>query len=228
MTEPITPLTHIVPKELNFWQRLALWPLALLIKLWNATIRLDFSEEDIHAMKAQTPPFVCMMWHNRLFAIGEAYKRVMYGRKLVCLVSASKDGAWLSALFRMLGMEAVRGSSSKRSFAATRDLLAELKSGCDIGITPDGPRGPCYDFKEGAIMLARQAKTPLLFFSIDYSEDSGWRLKSWDRFWIPKPFARLKCRLITIPRETVLALPKDREEAARALAERLMAYTKDS
>lgn len=228
MTEPIPPVMNAVPKELNFWQRLALWPLAGLIKLWNATIRLEVSDEDIRAMEAQEPPFVCLMWHNRLFTVGEAYKRFVPGRKLVCLVSASKDGAWLSALFRMLGMEAVRGSSSKRSFTATRELLTELKSGSDIGITPDGPRGPCYDFKEGAVMLARQAKAPLLFLSIDYSVKCGWRLKSWDRFWIPKPFSRLQCRLITIPRETVLALPQDRESAARALAERLMAHTKDS
>lgn len=228
MTEEIPATKSAVPKELTIWQRALLWPLAVLIKLWNATIRLEVSDEDIRAMEAQEPPFVCLMWHNRLFTVGEAYKRFVPGRKLVCLVSASKDGAWLSALFRMLGMEAVRGSSSKRSFTATRELLAELKSGSDIGITPDGPRGPCYDFKEGAVMLARQAKAPLLFLSIDYSPSKGWRLKSWDRFWLPKPFARLQCRLLTVSREEVMALPQDRQEAARSLTERLMSLTRDS
>lgn len=222
-----TPTASIAPRQLNRGQRLLLWPLVGLMKLWNATLRLKVNEADIAQIKTCEGPFVCLMWHNRLFTIGKAYQQAVPGRKLACLVSASKDGAWLSAFLEMMGLHPVRGSSSKRSYTATRELLATLEDGIDIGITPDGPRGPCYDFKEGAVMLARQAKAPLLFFTVDYSSKNAWRLKSWDRFWIPKPFARLPCRMVLIPQAEVDQLPKDRTLAARALAERLLSYTTD-
>ena len=83
----------------------------------------------------------------------------------------------------------VRGSTNRGGSASLRELVGWLKRGHDIGLTPDGSRGPIYEIKPGLILLAQLSKRPILPLSFEFS--SSWRLKSWDRFFIPKPFSRV-------------------------------------
>jgi lysophospholipid acyltransferase (LPLAT)-like uncharacterized protein len=111
-------------------------------------------------------------------------------------------------------MKTVRGSSSRLGREAASALVDVLQSGFDVGITPDGPRGPCYDFKPGAIIVARRTRAPLLLVGAEFS--STWCLRSWDRFRVPKPFSRVRMRCeIIMPdqladRDAGIALVKDR------------------
>ena len=142
------------------------------------------------------------------------------------MVSASRDGAWLAAFFRMLGVETVRGSRHFRGAEALRAMLAKLKAGHDVAVTPDGSRGPCYDMKPGALLLARSAKTPVLLLSAKFGR--AWRLKSWDRFFLPVPFSRIELRCEWIVDLKGAGIVNAKSEGAAVLKSKLDGLTDDS
>ena len=111
---------------------------------------------------------------------------------LAALISASKDGALLAAVLRSFGVEAVRGSSSRRGGQALLELTSWAGRGYDLAVTPDGPRGPRHIVQDGVMALAQVTGLPI----IPYSCRLGWKiqLKSWDRFQIPLPFSH--CEMI--------------------------------
>ena len=174
------------------WRRAALWPLAAAIRLWGRSLRFEISAEDRARMETSGEAVAFLLWHNRLFLVPECYRRYRRGRPLYALISASGDGAWLSALFSLIGLRAVRGSSSRHGREAAAGLLDILRAGHDAGITPDGPRGPCYDFKPGALVVARRSRVPLILFGAEFG--AARRLGSWDRFYLPLPFSRVRIR----------------------------------
>jgi len=144
-------------------------------------------------------PYISVTWHNRLLFFPAMFKKADRQRT-VAMVSASRDGQYVSDICRLFGIQSVRGSSSKKGFAAFNDALKFLKSGCNISITPDGPRGPRYKMSKGPILLASKTGYPVVPVSINYS--SYWELRSWDKFQIPKPWARISAVLgdsISIP-----------------------------
>ena len=144
-----------------------------------------------------------LIWHNRILAMPALFVRRYPKRKgLVVLTSPSRDGAYLAEFVRNFGMDAVRGSSSRRGAAALLHLTKRIEEQYDVCITPDGPRGPRYRLHPGALLLAQRAGVPLMPFLIEYS--SCWRLKSWDGFAIPKPFSRVTVTLLPL-----LTVPPD-------------------
>jgi hypothetical protein len=114
------------------------------------------------------------------------------------LISRSKDGEILAAVVRKLGGEPVRGSSSRGGATALADLARRMAERCDAWITPDGPRGPRYTMSPGAVWLAKSTGAAIIPVSVEAS--SYWRLKSWDGFIIPKPFARVEVTLQALHR----------------------------
>ncbi|MGH7996831.1 MAG: lysophospholipid acyltransferase family protein [Opitutaceae bacterium] len=203
------------------WRSVLLWPAAMLLKLWGGSLRFDLSPESLAQLSRRDRPIVLVTWHNRLFLGAEAIRRFRRRRPMCALISASRDGAWLAAFFSTLGMRAVRGSSNRRGREAVEALVDAVKAGCDAGITPDGPRGPCYEFKAGALVVARATGAPVILLSCGFS--SGWRLNSWDRFWLPRPFSRLH----VVCEEAQASWLDDREQAAARLQRRLREITKD-
>ncbi|MBI5768922.1 MAG: lysophospholipid acyltransferase family protein [Verrucomicrobia bacterium] len=197
------------------------WPAAMLMKLWGMSLRFEETPEDIAAYTKNDEPVVMVLWHNRLFLAAEIVRRYRAGRVPYALVSASQDGAWLTAFFALVGLRTVRGSSSRFGREAATELVELLRAGNDIGITPDGPRGPCYELKPGAIIVPRRTGAPLLLIGGEFS--SAWRLRSWDRFYIPRPFSRvrMRCELVT---NDQLA---DRDAAAARIQARLLALNPD-
>lgn len=105
------------------------------------------------------------------------------------LISHHRDGELIARVIRHFGIRSVRGSSNRGARDAVRALIRLLAQGDNISITPDGPRGPIYEAQEGAAMLARLANVPMI--PVSYSASSCFRLRSWDRFMIPRPFARV-------------------------------------
>ena len=119
----------------------------------------------------------------------------------------------------------MRGSSSRRGARALRELAAWGERGYDLAITPDGPRGPSYKVQEGVISTAQLTGLPI----VPTSYHLNWkiRLKSWDHFQVPLPFAR--CRITTGP---VVRVPREASESQREalrqkLEETMQAITRD-
>ena len=195
-TEPDNTATETKVVRISGWQRLLVWPLGVIARLWTASLRFDMSPQSEQALARADVPIAFILWHNRLFLAGEIYKRYRQGKTLHALVSASKDGAWLAAFFDIIGIKCVRGSSSFNARESLGLLVNAIKQGHDIGITPDGPRGPMYDFKGGGMIAARRARATVLLFGAEF--ERAWRLRSWDRFYIPRPFSRVRvhCRLV--------------------------------
>lgn len=178
--------------------------------------------EDIRNASKCDVPVAFVLWHNRLFLASEIHRRFRPHRPLYALISASKDGALLTAFFGMVGgLRAVRGSSSNFGREAASALVEVQREGHDIGITPDGPRGPCYDMKAGAVIVPRRTGAPLLLVGGDF--ESAWQLKSWDRFYLPKPFSRVRLRCELIENDQLA----DRETATALLRARLVEINPD-
>ena len=140
-------------------------------------------------MRRMDGPQLYVLWHDRLFISAEIARRFRGQRPLHALISTSKDGAWLTAFFATMGLCAVRGSSSRGGREAATELVRVLKTGADAGITPDGPRGPAYAVKPGAVIVARRSGAKIILVGVTY--ESYWCLFGWDRFRLPKPFSRI-------------------------------------
>ena len=187
------PVTDTSIQRIHGWRYWLLQPLALFIRLWFSTLRIKISKEDQRLLKELQGPTIMMFWHSQLFVMIEIRRRFLRGRRLFGLVSTSKDGAWLTAFSESLGIEVVRGSSNRRGAAALIELRRALDAGHDIAVTPDGPRGPAGRVKPGVVLLAQHTDAALLIGSCRF--EKAWRLKSWDRLRIPKPFSTLSLRI---------------------------------
>lgn len=154
------------------------WLLAPVYYLWLRTIRIKF-----HGHNAFSDPVVYLFWHNRLFPLIFTHRR----RGVVVLVSTHKDGELVARILRIFGFGLARGSATREGSRAVRSAIEGIKRGRSVAITPDGPRGPRYEFKEGAWRLATSLKVPVLYVGVAYS--SYWELGSWDGFMLPRPFS---------------------------------------
>ena len=185
------------------------------------SLRFEASPEDVRNYSKRDEPVAMVLWHNRLFLAAEILRRYRQGRTPYALVSASQDGAWLTAFFSLMGLRAVRGSSSRLGREAASDLVEVMRAGYDIGITPDGPRGPRYELKPGAIIVPRRTGAPLLLIGGEFA--STWRLRSWDRFYLPKPFSRVRMRCELVANDQLA----NRDAAAARIQARLLALNPD-
>lgn len=180
-----------------------------LMKCVFATLRLDMRDRSgIGSPDSGIPPVIYILWHNRFFVVTPAWAKLCGAhRKTVALTSASHDGAMVAAAMAVFGLGAVRGSSSRRAVAALVGLKRALMEGLDICITPDGPRGPRYRVQPGFIKLAEATGAPIVPIHVRFS--SAWRLKTWDRFVIPKPFSR-----VVVTFDKPVTIPRGLDEAA--------------
>lgn len=209
---------HVV----SLGKRILLWPLVRLVRLWAMSLRFEMTAEDVRNCRKDDEPVAFVLWHNRLFLAAEIHRRFRSHRPLYALISASKDGAILTAFFAMVGgLRAVRGSSSNFGREAAATLVEVQRAGHDIGITPDGPRGPCYELKGGAVIVPRRTGAPLLLIGGDF--ESAWQLRSWDRFYLPKPFSRVRLRCEYVANDQLA----DREAAVALLRDRLLTINPD-
>lgn len=179
------------------WRRLALWLVATLLRVWVRTLRFECDEATHAKLTKSDEPLAVVLWHNRLFLSPEFFRRYRTQRRVYGLVSASKDGAWLAAFYRMIGIHPVRGSSSNLGREAAKLLIERMREGHDVGITPDGPRGPMYVVEPGVLVVTRRLHAPMVLMGAEFTR--AWRLKSWDRFYVPVPFSRIKMHAEVLP-----------------------------
>ena len=160
-----------------------------------------------------------VFWHNRICGLLPLWTKRFKTRETVVLASASKDGAAIEAAVGVYGVGSVRGSSSRRGAAALIALKKVAKSGKDLIITPDGPRGPRYSMQPGVIKLAQTTGLPLLPISLFF--ENCWRLKTWDRFVIPKPFSKMTL-IFREPLEIPRQLCEDEFETVRLNLQKIL------
>jgi lysophospholipid acyltransferase (LPLAT)-like uncharacterized protein len=163
---------------------------AVLIRILCRTLRFEFRDEAGILDPARKGPIIWLMWHNRILVVPYIRHRWLSHRKGVVLTSPSRDGGVLAGVVQAFGLAAERGSSSRRGASALLALGRWIEGGGDVAITPDGPRGPRYRLGAGAVLLSQKTGAPLLLLGVEYS--SAWRLRSWDGFFIPRPFARVR------------------------------------
>ena len=210
----------VVVHEVAGWRRLAFWPLALLVRWWGRSLQFELSAPARRNLARFDEPFAMVIWHNRVFLGAEIFRRFRRRRPVHGLISTSRDGAWSAAFFRLAGLRAVRGSSQRGGHAAARNLVDVLRAGHDVGITPDGPRGPRYDFKAGTVVVARRSGASVLLVGGRF--ESAWRLPTWDGLYVPRPFSR-----VWITCEYVSNAELAKAGATAALAARLREISPD-
>ncbi|MDD5716399.1 MAG: lysophospholipid acyltransferase family protein [Sulfuricurvum sp.] len=173
----------------RFLRTLALWvipPLgALLIRLIYFTNRKRFH------LPAAIPnePVVFAFWHGNLLMQPYLYYRYRAIPKVKVMISDHFDGQIIARTIRYFHLGTIHGSSTRGGAKVLINGLKSLNEGYDIGITPDGPKGPRYSMSDGVVILAQKRKTKVVVFSC--SPSSYWQLSSWDRFIIPKPFGTI-------------------------------------
>ncbi len=147
------------------------------------TKREYFYENENFDMNSQN---IVVFWHRKIFTVCNATRII---RKKASMVSASKDGEILSELLRREGNELIRGSSSRDNIKSLKEALRYARNGYTLGIAIDGPRGPIFEPKAGAVYIAQKTGLPIIPVSSYCSRKWVFR-KIWDRLEIPKPFSR--------------------------------------
>ena len=181
------------PQTLKIEGRPARWLIAVgfrLLQLWARTLRYEIEDGAGIVGKPIAENYIGALWHNRLLLFPFVLRRFFFNRHGAALISASRDGELLADAIKRFDYDVVRGSSSRLGARAILQLSEMIASGHDVVITRDGPRGPAYELGPGIIFLAQKSGAAVLPVNMEYS--SCWRIKSWDRFIIPRPFSKVR------------------------------------
>jgi lysophospholipid acyltransferase (LPLAT)-like uncharacterized protein len=156
-----------------------------LVRALASTWRVVHLERSLlDAQLEQGGALICM-WHGRMLLGVPLFHRDGFH----VLVSRSGDGDLSEELLTAFGYGVLRGSSSKGGARALRAMLTLLRAGKAVVVTPDGPRGPRHSMNAGLAWMARATGYPI--FPLGLVADRAWRTRSWDRFTVPKPGARV-------------------------------------
>jgi lysophospholipid acyltransferase (LPLAT)-like uncharacterized protein len=157
----------------------------LLINLigWSARFEVIGWENHVKAEEKGGLP-IYVFWHDRIFLTTYWWRK----RRIVVMTSRSFDGEYIARFIQRFGYGAVRGSSSRGGVGAIVEMARLMRAGCTTAFTIDGPRGPRYVAKMGAVMLAKKSGHPIVPVTMALAR--YWTTPSWDSFQIPKPFTR--------------------------------------
>jgi lysophospholipid acyltransferase (LPLAT)-like uncharacterized protein len=217
----------VIPNAPEWYQRLAAFLIWLSICAVRKTIRFRLHDPHGFLQRKDDGPVIFCFWHNRLVLCMSMYahfRREKY-KGVVGLVSASKDGALLAAIFERFGVQAARGSSSRRGAQALRELATWTKRGWDLAITPDGPRGPRYVVADGVAGLAQITGLPIV--PVMYNTNRKLTLKSWDAFQIPLPFSSCEITIGKIFHAPAGTTDAEREKIRQELEAELNAIARN-
>jgi len=190
----------------------------LAIKIIGHTVKFEIEGwENWEAAVSHNRIPIYSFWHDRVFLSTYFWQR----RAIVVMTSRSFDGEYIARFIQRFGYGAARGSSSRGAIGAVVEMVRLMRAGCPAAFTIDGPRGPRYVAKMGAVLLAKKTGNPVLPFTI--AAKSFWEGKSWDRYQVPKPFTRA-CVFIAPPIDVGAdtdeeGLNAKRDELQRALDE---------
>jgi lysophospholipid acyltransferase (LPLAT)-like uncharacterized protein len=130
-------------------------------------------------------PILFAFTHGVLLPLAYSHRR----RAIQVLISESRDGEIIARVTGKLGFGSVRGSSTRGGQRAVLQMAACGREGFDLAITPDGPKGPRGSVSPGVIAVAARSGLPII--PVGVAADRAHRARSWDRFLVPLPFARV-------------------------------------
>tara|TARA_B110000046_G_C13014487_1_gene408037 strand:- start:957 stop:1589 length:633 start_codon:yes stop_codon:yes gene_type:complete len=133
--------------------------------------------------------FIVSVWHGDLLMQTYNYQNFKPKGSIKAIISEHRDGEAIRKTFEFLGIGSLTGSSTRGGAKALIGAIKSIKKGIDVAITPDGPKGPIYSIADGIVIISQKTKAKILPFSCIPSK--YWKLSSWDKFIIPKPFATL-------------------------------------
>jgi lysophospholipid acyltransferase (LPLAT)-like uncharacterized protein len=169
-----------------WWLPLAAVGGAALVRVIGATWRFTVSDAPEYAAAlARGERFVYAFWHSALLPLAVLHRN----EGIAVLVSRHRDGEFITRVIERLGFVAARGSSTRGGEAGVRGMLAWAGRDRHLAVTPDGPRGPAEQLKPGALFLAE--RTGRRMVPIGVAARPVRALRSWDRFRVPWPFARV-------------------------------------
>lgn len=181
MTEPGAPRAR------EKWTVRLLVPLGMVLvsalaRTWRYATR---NAEGWQRLRAEGKAFVFVLWHGNLLPLTYWHR----DRDIAVLISEHRDGEIMARIVHAWGYRTLRGSTTRGGGRALLGLVRELERGSVVAVTPDGPRGPAQAFQPGALAAAQRARVPVVPIALHV--DRAWRMKSWDAFIVPKPFARV-------------------------------------
>ncbi len=171
-------------------EKLRIWLFSTLgywvIRVIGATYRYEVRGMEHHdAIEASGKKKIYVFWHGRILPTTYFWRN----RGIVVMTSRNRDGEYIARVIHRFGYGSARGSSSRGSKGALIEMLHWLWKGRDVAFTIDGPRGPRYVAKPGAVWLSSRSGCPVLPLNI--SAEKKWTMRSWDHFNVPKPFSRV-------------------------------------
>jgi lysophospholipid acyltransferase (LPLAT)-like uncharacterized protein len=159
---------------------------AFLLSALGSTWRIEWiGAAEREARKQAGERWIFALWHARLLGLTYAHRNWGVG----VLISQHRDGEIIARIVERLGFVVGRGSSTRGGEAGARDMLRLAEEGRILAITPDGPRGPAERVKPGLVYLASHTGYPVV--PVAMAARPAWRLRSWDGFRVPRPFAKV-------------------------------------
>ena len=152
---------------------------------WTWRIRVTH-DDDVRSLAEAKAPLIYSLWHGHLLPLLYHHR----DQGVVVLISEHGDGEIIARIATKLGYQTVRGSTSRSAARALLGLARVLNDGGTLAVTPDGPRGPAKSFAPGVAIVAQRTRAPVVAAAV--SARWAWRLKTWDRFLIPLPFASVR------------------------------------
>ena len=160
----------------------------LLIKFLYLTNKKEFIISDDDSKSDDI--FIMACWHSNLIMLPYAYFQCRKNLKAKIIISEHFDGDISAKLWSYFKLGAIRGSSRRGGAKALIESIKELKNGYDLGITPDGPKGPIHQVANGVIVMAQKADVKIRLVAIKPTK--YWELNTWDKLVIPKPFGTIR------------------------------------
>lgn len=180
----------------------------ILVRLLGFTWRIRVSHDhDVRSRRAAKQPIIFMLWHGQLLPLLYHHR----GEGVVVMIGEHADGEIIARIAENLGFRTVRGSTSRGAARALLGAARVVTDGHDLAVTPDGPRGPAKTIAPGSAIVAQ--RTGAAVIGVGVAVRSAWRLKSWDAFLIPRPFATVR---IAYSDQTHMVAANSREAAAAA------------
>lgn len=197
---------------------------AWVVRGLAATLRLQVVGIDpLRELWRGDRPLIYAVWHGRILMVPWAnarLRRAAGARPVTVLASRSRDGELVSAFVRRFGLATVRGSSSRAGASGLRQLARAVSAGHDVAVVPDGPRGPRLTLQAGVVTLAVLTGAPVV--PLAFAARPARRLRSWDEFLVPLPFAR---SVLAFGEPLALAQDADRERAGKDVERALLEVT---
>jgi lysophospholipid acyltransferase (LPLAT)-like uncharacterized protein len=201
----------------SFLDRLAMrlvpWLGHRYIRLLHATMRIEYrGERVLERARERSGGYILAFWHSRWVMMPYVYP----GTRIIVLISRHRDAQMLGRILEMFGLAVAVGSSTRGGTAGMRSVLRAVRDGYDVGIAPDGPKGPRRRVKPGVVVTAKLTGLPVV--PVAFSSARARRLRSWDRTLVPRLFDRgvfVYGEPIWVPRE----LDDEDAEAQRASLE---------